>query len=102
MAGYRAQSGAKQAHKGLLWGMYVRPGARGTGVAKHLVEAILSHARERVELLQLAVVSENEAARRLYRNFGFVEYGREAHALKQGGRYYDEVLMAIALKPTSN
>ena len=40
MAGYRTQGGAKQAHKGLLWGMYVRPIARGTGVAKHLVKAI--------------------------------------------------------------
>jgi ribosomal protein S18 acetylase RimI-like enzyme len=97
VAGYRTQGGAKQAHKGLLWGMYVRPIARGTGVAKHLIKAILSHARERVKLLQLAVVSENEAAQRLYRNFGFVEYGHEVHALKQSGRYYDEVLMAVAL-----
>ena len=102
VAGYRTQGGAKQAHKGLLWGTYVRPIARGAGVAKHLVKAILSHARERVELLQLAVVSENETARRLYRNFGFAEYGHEVHALKQSGRYYDEVLMAVALDPASN
>jgi ribosomal protein S18 acetylase RimI-like enzyme len=99
MAGYRTQAGAKQAHKGLLWGMYVRSIARGTGVAKHLVEAVLGHARERVELVQLAVVSENEAAQRLYRSCGFVAYGHEVHALKQGGRYYDEVLMAVALDP---
>jgi ribosomal protein S18 acetylase RimI-like enzyme len=99
MAGYFTQAGAKQAHKGLLWGMYVRSIARGTGVAKHLVEAVLGHARERVELVQLAVVSENEAAQRLYRSCGFVAYGHEVHALKQGGRYYDEVLMAVALDP---
>ena len=99
MAGYRTQAGAKQAHKGLLWGMYVRSIARGTGVAKRLVEAVLGHARERVELVQLTVVSENEAAQRLYRSCGFVAYGHEVHALKQGGRYYDEVLMAIALDP---
>jgi ribosomal protein S18 acetylase RimI-like enzyme len=99
MAGYITQAGAKQAHKGLLWGMYVRSIARGTGVAKRLVEAVLGHARERVELVQLAVVSENEAAQRLYRSCGFVAYGHEVHALKQGGRYYDEVLMAVALDP---
>jgi ribosomal protein S18 acetylase RimI-like enzyme len=99
MAGYLTQAGAKQAHKGLLWGMYVRSIARGTGVAKHLVEAVLGHARERVELVQLAVVSENEGAQRLYRSCGFVAYGHEVHALKQGGRYYDEVLMAVALDP---
>jgi len=44
-------------------------------------------------MVQLAVVSENEAARRLYAAMGFVEYGHEKRALKQGGRYYDEVLM---------
>jgi ribosomal protein S18 acetylase RimI-like enzyme len=99
MAGYRTQAGAKKAHKGYLWGMYVRAGARGTGVAKPLVDAVLAHARERVELVQLSVVSENEAAQRLYRNCGFVAYGHEVHSLKQGGRYYDEVLMAVALDP---
>jgi RimJ/RimL family protein N-acetyltransferase len=43
--------------------------------------------------VQLHVVSENEAARRLYRAMGFVEYGYEKRALKQDGRYYDDVLM---------
>jgi RimJ/RimL family protein N-acetyltransferase len=99
MAGYRRQDGAKRAHKGFLWGMYVRASARGTGVAKPLVEAVLAHARERVELVQLSVVKENEAAQRLYRRCGFVAYGHEVHALKQNGRYYDEVLMAVALDP---
>jgi RimJ/RimL family protein N-acetyltransferase len=102
MAGFRTQGGAKQAHKGTLWGMYVRPVARGTGVARQLVEAVLNHARERVELVQLTVVSENERAQRLYRNCGFVAYGHEVHSLKQNGRYYDEVLMAIALDPIPN
>src|SRR5580704_13049829 len=92
MAGYRAQAGAKQAHKGYLWGMYVRPAARGTGVGRQLVEAVLGHARERVELVQLTVVSENQTAQQLYRRLGFVAYGHEIHSLKQGGRYYDEVL----------
>jgi ribosomal protein S18 acetylase RimI-like enzyme len=99
MAGYRTQAGAKRAHKGFLWGMYVRPPARGTGIAKPLVEAVLDHARERVELVQLTVVAENIAAQRLYGSCGFVAYGREVHALKQDGRYYDEVLMAVALDP---
>jgi ribosomal protein S18 acetylase RimI-like enzyme len=97
VAGFRRQAGMKQAHKGLLWGMYVRPVARGTGAAKSLVKAVLDHARERVELVQLAVVSDNETAQRLYRSCGFVAYGHEVHSLKQGGRYYDELLMAVAL-----
>ena len=99
VAGFRRQAGAKQAHKGVLWGMYVRPMARGTGAAKSLVMAVLDHARERVELVQLTVVSENETAQRLYRSCGFAAYGHEVHSLKQGGRYYDELLMAVALTP---
>ncbi|MGZ5907682.1 MAG: N-acetyltransferase family protein, partial [Reyranella sp.] len=97
VAGFRVQAGAKQAHKGILWGMYVRPAARGAGVARQLVQAVLGHARERVELVQLTVVSDNQGAQQLYRSLGFVAYGHEVHSLKQNGRYYDEVLMAAAL-----
>jgi ribosomal protein S18 acetylase RimI-like enzyme len=94
IAGLLIQEGRKEAHKGLLVGMYVRPNARKAGVGRRLVETIIEYARERVELIQLAVVSENEPARRLYERLGFVEYGLEKKALKQDGRYYDEVLMA--------
>jgi len=83
-----------RSHKGLLVGMYVRPRARGAGVGRRLVEAIIDLARRHVELIQLSVVEENEAARRLYAGLGFLDYGIELHALKQGGRYYDEILMA--------
>ncbi|CAN7741095.1 GNAT family N-acetyltransferase [Bradyrhizobium sp. LjRoot220] len=93
MAGYSAQENSKQAHKGLLWTMYVRAAARHTGLGQKLVAAVLDHARGRVEMVQLTVVSENESARRLYRAMGFVEYGYEKRGLKHDGRYYDEVLM---------
>jgi ribosomal protein S18 acetylase RimI-like enzyme len=88
------QAGDKRAHKGSLVGMYVRSNARRAGVGRRLVEAVIDLAREHVELIQLSVVKENEAARRLYAGVGFLDYGIELHALKQGGRYYDEFLMA--------
>jgi len=93
IAGYGAQESPKHAHKALLWTMYVRIAARNSGLGQRLVGAVLEHARGRVEILQLTVVSENEAARRLYRTMGFAEYGYEKWALKHDGRYYDEVLM---------
>jgi ribosomal protein S18 acetylase RimI-like enzyme len=99
IAGLLIHEGQKEAHKGLLVGMYVRPSARKAGVGRRLVEAIIEFARHRVELIQLAVVSDNEQARRLYERPGFVEYGIEKKALKQEGRYYDEILMAKDLKP---
>jgi RimJ/RimL family protein N-acetyltransferase len=97
MAGYSARENSKQAHKGLLWTMYVRNTARNLGLGRKLVAAVLDHARGRVEMVQLTVVSENEAAHRLYRAMGFVEYGYEKRALKHDGRYYDEILMVNVL-----
>jgi ribosomal protein S18 acetylase RimI-like enzyme len=94
IACFAAQQNRKRAHKGGLWGMYVRPAARRAGVGRRLVEAICNLARQQVELIQLTVVRDNEPARRLYARLGFLEYGLEKNALKQGGRYYDEVLMA--------
>jgi ribosomal protein S18 acetylase RimI-like enzyme len=94
MAGFAVQQNPKRAHKGGLWGMYVRPEARNVGVGRRLVEAICDLAGQQVELIQLTVVRDNEQARRLYARLGFLEYGLEKNAIKQGGRYYDEVLMA--------
>ena len=99
VAGFAVQPGPKHAHKGLLWGMYVRPAARQIGIARRLVEAIIEKARERVELIQLSVISENEPARRLYASLGFQEYGVERHGAKYRGKYHDDVLMAKMLLP---
>jgi ribosomal protein S18 acetylase RimI-like enzyme len=74
--------------------MYVRPAARSAEVGRRLVDAVCSLARHQVELIQLTVVLDNEQARRLYARSGFLEYGIEKRALKEAGRYYDEVLMA--------
>jgi len=88
------QSG-KRSHIGFIWGMFVRESARGQGIGRALVSAVLDVAREEVEIVELTVVSENAPARRLYESFGFCEYGLEKRSLRQGDRYYDEVLMAL-------
>jgi len=98
IAGFLRREGEKEEHKGLLWGMYVRPDERSAGIGRQLVEAVIDHARQQVEVLQLSVVSGNERARRLYACLGFVEYGVEKKSLKQCARYYDEILMALDLK----
>ena len=102
IAGFAAQEGAKHAHKGLLWAIYVRSAARKSGLGKILVATVLDHARGRVEMVQLTVVSENDAARPLYEAMGFIEYGFEKRALKRDGRYYDEVLMVKFLDESLN
>ena len=76
-AGFAIQQGQKRAHKGLLWGMYVRPPARASGIGRRLIEAIFDVARPHVELIQLTVVRDNARARRLDMSLGFVDYGLE-------------------------
>lgn len=97
VAGFAVQQGPKHAHKGLLWGIYVRPQARQGGLGRRLIEAVIEQARDRVELLQLSVVTENQAARRLYASLGFEQYGIERRGAKYRGKYHDDVLMAKML-----
>jgi RimJ/RimL family protein N-acetyltransferase len=99
VAGFMLQDGPKHRHKGILWGMYVRPIARNSGLGRRLVEAVAKHASGRVEQLKLTVMSENTTARRLYENLGFVQYGCEKKALKHHGRYYDDILMVKFFAP---
>ncbi len=97
IAGFMQEAGVKRAHKGHLWGMYVRAAARGTGLARGLVEAVLEYAQKRVELVQLSVIVGNVPAHSLYVSLGFVAYGVEERALKVEGKYFDEVHMARLL-----
>ncbi|SAL17829.1 GNAT family N-acetyltransferase [Caballeronia humi] len=98
VAGLLVPIGAKLKHKGVLWGMYVRPAARGTGLAAALVEKVLDHARGVVEEVQLVVAPDNEAAIRLYRAAGFEQFAREPRALKIDGVYHDSLLMTKPLQ----
>ncbi len=102
VAGFYIQQGQKRAHKGMLWGMYVRPDSRRAGIGRRLVEAVIDHAGGQVEIVQLTVVADNARARQLYTGLGFIEYGIEKNALKEDGRYCDEVLMARPLTTSSD
>ena len=97
VAGLMVPATAKLRHKGVLWGMYVQPGARGTGMAPTLVQHVIEHARGAVEEVLLTIAASNLAAARLYARFGFEQYGVEPRALKLDGSYYDLVLMRLPL-----
>jgi ribosomal protein S18 acetylase RimI-like enzyme len=87
----------KQRHRGHIWGVYVRPGARGRGVASALLAAAIGAARGQVEMLHLGVGTYNDVARRRYRAAGFVETGFEARALRIGDDFIDEITMTLLL-----
>lgn len=94
--GFYVLNSPKQKHKGVLWGMFVRPNARGTGLGRSLVARVINHARQNVEEVRLTVVATNTAAVRLYESVGFERYGLERRALKVGDDYHDDVLMALS------
>ena len=97
VGGFARFAGDKLDHKGLVWGMYVRPEARGRGVADALMRALIEHARGCVCLLQLTVMADNTRARAFYERHGFRLYGIEPRAVRQGDDLRDEALMWLPL-----
>ena len=87
----------KLKHRANIFAMYVRPEKCGSGIARKLMTMAIEKAREveAIEQIYLAVVSTNEAAKKLYRSLGFEIYGKEKKALLVNNVYYDEDLMVL-------
>jgi len=98
VAGFAPLKSPKAKHKGILWGMYLREAARGSGLAQALAQIVLEYARSQVEQVQLSVVSDNAQALSFYKSLGFESYGVEPRALKIGDDYFDEELLIHYLK----
>lgn len=90
---FRQESGAKEAHKGVVRGFFVEPASRRQGVGSALMAGLIEAASGLVEQLTLTVIRENTAAISLYERFGFATYGVEPCARKLADRYQDKVLM---------
>lgn len=91
------EPGRKQAHRGSLVGMYVAPSARGSGVGRALVAAVLDLAHGRVETVELSVAIANAPAIALYLRCGFRPYAIDADAIRVNGVPVDDVLMRRTL-----
>jgi ribosomal protein S18 acetylase RimI-like enzyme len=90
----------KQQHKGRIFGVYVAAAARGKGMGRALVMALVERARQdpSLEQILLAVATCQNAAKQLYRSCGFETYGTEPNALKVGSRYIDEDHMILRIQ----
>jgi ribosomal protein S18 acetylase RimI-like enzyme len=70
------------------------PRARGRGVGRRVVEALVADAaRAGVELLTLDCRGNNHGAQRLYASLGFVVTGRRPDVIAVGDERFDQVLM---------
>jgi GNAT superfamily N-acetyltransferase len=89
----------KAAHKAHVWGMFVQPEARGRGIGRALLDALVAHARtlDGVTTVRLAVSDAAPEARRLYERAGFQAWGFEPDALRAGGVTAGEHHMLLRL-----
>lgn len=87
----------KMKHKGVMFGLYVKPKARNKGVASKIIRMIINHAKNSVTLLYCSVVTTNQAALKLYQKYGFKIYGTELKALKIENVYFDEYQLALEM-----
>lgn len=99
MAGFRREPRSKIRHRGDIFGVYVAPAARGTGVSRKLLEALLDHVRTIPEMVivNLSVRTTNDVARALYRRLGFTVTGIDRRAIFADGAYHDEERMTLEL-----
>ncbi|QRM31054.1 GNAT family N-acetyltransferase [Microvirga sp. VF16] len=97
MAGFAVYERVKARHKGLMWGVFVRPEWRKQRVGKALVQRVIGHAARHVIMLEAAVGITNESARRTYHGLGFEPYGIERKAIRVGDQFYDEELLYLDL-----
>lgn len=81
------------------FGIIVGPQYRNKGVGGHLINNLCHLARHtfKIELLHLQVYSNNPAIR-LYSRFGFKEFGRQDHWIKElNGEYTGRIFMEKTL-----
>jgi len=98
MAGLITGNLRKVRHAGHVTSLFVHPAHRRAGIARTLVEQLLTRAHSAgLEVLRLEVVSSNRAAIALYESLGFVRYGCEPAAYRAGERAWDLLLMTRSL-----
>ena len=92
--------GWKRAHRAVL-GIIVAKNLRGKGVGEALMRRTIELAERRlnaIEFIDLSVLDYNRRAKNLYSKLGFVEIARIPKGIKEGTRYYDELLMTRSVR----
>ncbi|HUK19778.1 MAG TPA: GNAT family N-acetyltransferase [Bryobacteraceae bacterium] len=99
IAGFYREQRLKTRHKGNVVGVYVTERARGRGIGRMMMQALLDRARgiEGVEQVVLSVTTTMTAAARLYQSLGFRSFGCEPKAIKLGEKYADTEYMVLEL-----
>jgi|TARA_Y100000310_G_scaffold301127_1_gene337317 ribosomal protein S18 acetylase RimI-like enzyme len=97
VVGFGRERHISYAQQGVLWGMYVKQAHRRQGIGRCLVKEllVLIQSLKGVEQFRLTVLENNDAAKQLYQQFGFVSQGVAERAFKLKNRYFDEEQMIL-------
>ena len=77
----------------------VLPERRRLGLGRALLDALLAEAgRRRLGAIVLEVAADNEAARRLYAAFGFVQAGRRPRYYRRADTVADALILRLRLR----
>jgi len=89
----------KARHKIGVWGMFVLPAHRRTGIGRTLLRRAISHARglSGATRLGLSVAATAEPALALYQSLGFEVWGTEPEAVCHQGRSVAEHHLSLPL-----
>jgi len=85
-------------HTGVIGKVMAHPSARGLGLGRQVVSALVEAARRTdLELLTLGVRGNNHGTIQLYEELGFRECGRLPNRIVVGDDRFDDVTMMLPL-----
>jgi ribosomal protein S18 acetylase RimI-like enzyme len=100
MVGCYQEVPLKRRHKAWIWGVFVKPAARGRGIAKSLMQAAIDRAKaiDGLDMVMLTVAVDQPAPRSLYESLGFRSIGVEPKGIKIGNQHHDEEHMVLEFR----
>ena len=98
--GFLSEKRQKTKHRGEIVQMYVDTAYSGKGIGKNLLQCIIDKAFSTplIEQIILSAVSENEKAVALYKQAGFVEYGKLKNYFKSASGYTTQSFFVLEKK----
>jgi ribosomal protein S18 acetylase RimI-like enzyme len=100
MVGCYQELPLKRRHKAWIWGVFVKPAARGRGIARSLMQAAIDRAKatDGLDMVMLTVSVDQPAPRKLYESLGFRSIGVEPKGIKIGNQAHDEEHMVLEFR----
>jgi len=98
ICGFVSETRLKARHRGEIVQMFVEPEYARQGIGKKLLQLTIdkAFANDQTEQIILSVVYTNEYAVALYKQLGFVEYGRLANYFKTGAIYFTQLFLNLS------